>query len=171
MHSRDGILWHRFNEAFLTPGYENENNWVYGDTALSVGLVDSGEDTYYLYSLESYRSATLDKPLRRYEIRKDGFACYEADFTERTLVTKPLTFEGKDLYINFETSAFGYILVDALDENGEPLSEKTSYEIYGNTVDRRVSFADGTDFAELAGKPIRLRFKMRDARLFSLKFE
>ena len=171
MFSHDGVLWDRFNEAFFTPGYENENNWIYGDSSLSVGLVDADENTYYLYSLENYRSRDLDKPLRRYEIRKDGFAAFVAEEGEEVLVTKPLTFEGKDLYPNFSTSAFGYIFVDVLDENGDPLSEKTSYEIYGDTIDRRVCFADGTDFAELAGKPIRLRFRMRDAKLFSLKFE
>ena len=171
MYSHDGILWNRFNEAFLTPGVEDENNWVYGDGAVSVGLVDSGKDTYYFYSLESFRSAPLDKPLRRYEIRKDGFAYYEAGAKECVLVTKPLRFDGKDLYINFSSSAFGYIYVDVLSEEGEPLSSKESYEIYGNAIDRRVLFADGADFSEYAGKTVRLRFRMRDAKLFSMKFE
>ena len=171
MCSRDGENWHRFTEAFLPPAYENEDNWVYGDGYLAYNLVDSGKQNYYLYSIANSRSLNKNRVLNCYEIRKDGFACYMADGTERTLVTKPLVFNGKDLHLNFSTSAFGYIFVDVLDEEGNELSKKQSFEIYGNTIDRKVCFADGTDFAEFANKPVRLRFRMREAKLFALKFE
>ena len=94
-----------------------------------------------------------------------------ADCEERLLVTKPLIFQGKDLHINFATSPYGYIKVDVLDKDGNALSEKESYEIFGDHIDRKVCFADGTDFSEYEGKEVRLRFKMRDAKIFSLKFE
>ncbi len=171
MCSRDGETWTRYNEAFMTPGYEHEHNWVYGDCYPSYNFVDSGNETYYIYTIDNHRSEGVPKPLNRYEIRKDGFACYMADGNERVLVTKPLVFEGSKLHLNFATSAYGYIYVDVLDENGEPISEKQSFEIYGDTLDRTVLFADGTDFSAFAGKPVRLRFRMRDASLFSLKFE
>ena len=32
-------------------------------------------------------------------------------------------------------------------------------------------FADGSDFSAYEKKPVRLRFRMRDAKIFSLKFE
>ena len=170
MCSRDGELWHRYNEAFMTPGYETEHNWVYGDCYPAYGLIDSGEENYYIYSKEWHRSYGQPKPLYLYEIRKDGFACYMAGGEEAVLVTKPLEFSGKDLHLNFETSAYGYIYVDVLDEAGNPISGE-SFEIYGNTIDRKISFADGTDFSAFANKPVRLRFRMRDAKLYSMKFE
>ena len=94
-----------------------------------------------------------------------------ADGEKRVLVTKPLTFDGKELHLNFSTSAYGYIYVDVLDEDGKQLSDKKSFEIYGDTIDRKICFEDGTDFSEFIGKPIRLRFKMRDAKLYSMWFE
>jgi hypothetical protein len=94
-----------------------------------------------------------------------------ADADERVLVTKPLVFEGKDLHLNFSTSARGYIFVDVLDESGNLISQTSSFEIYGDTIDRKISFADGSDFSRFAGKPIRLRLRMLDAKLYSLKFE
>lgn len=169
MCSRDGVRFNRFNEAFLSCGLEESENWVYGDNFLAYNLVDSGKDCYYMYSMDNRRSYELDKPLYRYEIRKDGFACYMAGGEEKVLVTKPLVFDGKDLHLNFSTSAFGYIYVDVLDENGEKISEE-SVEIFGNTVDRKISFADGGNFAKFAGLPVRLRFRMRDAKLYSLQF-
>lgn len=171
MCSRNGEIWNRFNEAFMTPGYEEEHNWVYGDCYSSYGFVDSGKETYYVYTIDYHRSEGYPKPLNRYEIRKDGFACYMADGEERVIVTKPLIFGGSSLHLNFATSAYGYIYAEVLDENGNPLSNKESFEIYGDTIDRKISFADGTDFSEYAGKPIRLKFRMRDAKIFSLIFE
>ncbi|MBQ9132287.1 MAG: hypothetical protein IJX62_07445 [Clostridia bacterium] len=170
MCSRDGVNFSRFNEAFLSCGPEEENNWVYGDNYFAYNMIDSGRDTYYMYCMENRRSYELDKSLYRYEIRKDGFACYMADGEEKVLVTKPLVFDGKDLHLNFSTSAFGYIYIDVLNEKGEKISED-SFEIFGNTIDRKIPFADGASFEEFAGKPVRLRFRMRDAKLFSLKFE
>lgn len=171
MTSHDGEHWHRYNEAFMTPGYEHEHNWVYGDCYPAYGFVDSGRETYYMYTKDWHRSAGYPKPVNRYEIRKDGFACYMADGDERVLVTKPLTFEGSDLHINFSTSAYGYIYVDVLDEAGQLLSGQESIEVYGDTIDRIVYFADGSNFSDYAGRTVRLRFRMRDAKLFSLKFE
>ena len=171
MHSRDGKNWSRFNEAFICSGYENEQNWVYGDCYPAYGLIDSGKENYYILQHSCHRSFGMAKPLNLYEIRKDGFACYMADDKERVIVTNPLTFTGKDLHINFSSSAFGYIYVDVLDENGEPHADKKSFEIYGDTIDRRICFEDGSDFSEFAGRPVRIRFRLRDAKLYSMWFK
>ena len=171
MCSHDGKMWHRYNEAFMTPGYEHAHNWVYGDCYPAYNLIDSGRETYYLYSKDWHMSYGYSKPLNVFEIRKDGFACYMADGEERVLTTKPLVFTGKDLHLNFSTSAYGYIYVEVLDEEGNPLSEQKSFEIYGDTIDRKICFADGSDFAAFAGRTMRLRFTMRDAKLYSMRFE
>jgi len=170
MCSHDGKTWHRYNEAFLTPGYETEHNWVYGDCYGAYDLIDSGREVYYMYTNDWHRSKGHPKPLNRYEIRKDGFACYMADGEERVLVTKPLVYEGNDLHINFTTSAYGYIYVDVLDEEGNPLSDKKSFEIYGDNIDRKICFSDDTDFSGYVGQTVRLRFRMLDAKIYSMCF-
>jgi hypothetical protein len=169
MWSRDGLHWDKFNEAFITPGYEHPHNWVYGDCYASYGFVDSGDQNLYFYTIDYHHSENEPKPLNLHEIRKDGFGCYMAGGKEEVLVTKPLVFEGSTLHLNFATSAFGHIYVDVLDEAGNPVSGK-SFEIFGDNIDRAVIFEDGTDFSAFAGKPVRLRFTMLDAKLFSLKF-
>ncbi|MBQ8954813.1 MAG: hypothetical protein IJ048_11940 [Clostridia bacterium] len=171
MCSRDGKTWHRYNEAFLTPGYEDEHNWIYGDCYLAYGMIDSGRESYYLYTIDRHFSFGCARPLNRYEIRKDGFACCMAGGDERTLVTKPLIFDGSALRLNFATSAYGYIYVSLLDETGSAALSGESVEVFGDNIDRRVAFAEGFDLAALAGKPVRLRFRMRDAKLFSMIFQ
>ena len=56
-----------------------------------------------------------------------------------------------------------------MDENGEPLSGE-SVEIYGDSIDRAVYFRDGSDFSSYEGKTVRLRFRMFDAKLYSMIF-
>ena len=180
MTSRGGEDWTRYTEAFLTPGPETEHNWIYGDTELAYNLIDSGHGTYYLYGMDYTLSHGVPCQLVRYEIRQDGFACMTAGAAEREIVTKPLTFSGSSLHLNFETTAAGSIYVQVLSPEGEPLSP-TSVEVYGNSVDRSVYFAAGpsvdattagavTDFAAYADQPVRLRFKLREAKLYSLWF-
>ena len=167
MSSRDGRRFHRFGEAFITPGYENPDNWVYGDCYLAYGLVEGEGGFDYMYQCLRYRSAG-PRPLVARPIRKDGFACYRAGKEEARVVTKSLVYEGDVLHLNFETAVPGYIYVSVLDEAGHPLSEE-SFEVFGNTVDRRVTVKGGC--APYQGRPVRLSFRMREARLYSFQFE
>ena len=169
MCSRDGKSWYRYNEPFFANGYESIENWVYGDAYPCYGFIDSGFETYYMYRIDG-KLGSEPKRLSRYEITKDRFACIMADSVEKVLVTNPIIFDGKELHLNFSGTAFGYMYLDVLDENGNPLSGE-SYEIYGDTIDRTVIFPDGSDFSKFAGTPVRLRFRMMNTKLFSLKFE
>ncbi|MBQ8741893.1 MAG: hypothetical protein IJZ03_09025 [Clostridia bacterium] len=171
MFSRDGgDNWHRYSEAFYTPGYENESNWVYGDCYPSYNLVDLGDENYYFYDVTGHLSHGEPKSIYRYAIRKDGFAYATSGGEEGVIVTKPLIFDGKYLHLNFSTSAYGYIYIDILDEEGNEISGR-SFEIYGDNIDRKITFEDGSDFSAFAGRPVRIRFKILDAKLYSMKFE
>ena len=44
-------------------------------------------------------------------------------------------------------------------------------EIYGDEIERAVSWKHGADVSRLAGKPIRLKFVMKDADLYSIQFQ
>lgn len=168
MCSRDGQNFHRYSQAYLTPGAETSANWIYGDCFASWPLTETG-DTYSFYMIKNGMS-DVPKHLYRYELRKDGFACRMAEGEERVLVTKPLLFEGTTLHLNMATSAFGYLYVDVLTPDGHPLSGE-SVELYGDSIDRIVRFPDGSDFSAYAGQPVRLHFRMRDASLYSMIFE
>ena len=44
-------------------------------------------------------------------------------------------------------------------------------DVFGDTIERAVSWKGGPDVGNLAGKPVRLRFVMKDADLYSLRFQ
>ena len=59
------------------------------------------------------------------------------------------------------------------DEGGKPLSGFTLAdcpEIIGDEIEQVVSWKGGSDVTSLAGRPVRLRFVMHDADLYSLRF-
>ena len=59
------------------------------------------------------------------------------------------------------------IKIRALDGSGEISTE----EIFGDRVNRHVRFKDGKTPALLSGKAVEMTFDLKDAHLYSFKFE
>ena len=171
MSSRDGVHWdRRFMEAFIRPGPER-NNWTHRNIITAWGVVPTGEDEMSVYYTEHYRHPTAR--LRRGSLRLDGFVSVHASYAGGELVTKPLVFAGKELVINYSTSAVGSVRVEVRDEKGAPIAGRTLRncpETYGDGTERVVSWKKGGDLSNLAGRPVRLRFVMRDADLYAVRF-
>ncbi|MED5447324.1 MAG: hypothetical protein VYA62_03805, partial [Planctomycetota bacterium] len=88
-------------------------------------------------------------------------------------VTRPITFQGRRLAINFATSAAGTMRVELQSATGEPIegfSLAESDDIFGNELDRTVSWRGSPDVSRLAGRPIRIRITLGDADLYAIKF-
>lgn len=175
MTSRDGVNWHKFDEAFVIPEIEHDRNWVYGDCYIAKAMIETpcespainSEISLYMY--EGHWSK-YNSPLYRYTIRIDGFASYTSGYEPSDIYTVPFTFDGDGLEINFKTSARGYIFVDFLDEYGRLYEEFKSMEIFGNSLQRRVFFGETDDISALAGKPVRMHIRMSDASIYSMRF-
>lgn len=104
----------------------------------------------------------------RHTIRQDGFIGRYAGYKPETLVTKPFLFKGDTLRINFETSAAGWVKLELLDKTGHPIEGYESGELFGNRIDRKVDFRLRLKSQE--GKPVRLKFTMSDAEIYSFRF-
>lgn len=178
MVSRDGVNFKRWNEAFLPPGIERPGTWNYGQQYISWHLVETksalegAPEELSLYATESYWTGNSSQ-LRRYTLRLDGFVSIHASMAGGELITKPLAFSGKSLTLNFATSAAGGIRVEIQDAAGKPMAGfglDDCEELYGDTVAREISWKNNPDLGALAGKPVRLRFALRDADLYSIQF-
>ena len=135
--------------------------------------LDGAPNELSLYAGENYWTGTSSE-LRRYSLRLDGFVSIHAPMSGGELITKPLTFTGKALTMNFATSAAGGIRVEIQDANGKALPSfnlDDCEEHFGDSIERTVVWKNGTDVSSLAGKTARLRFALKDADLYSIKFE
>lgn len=179
MASRDGVRFKRWNEAFLRPGIERVGTWHYGHQYIAWHVVETAPtlpgapNELSLYASENYWTGESSE-LRRYTLRLDGFVSVSAPMSGGECVTKPLIFAGKELHLNFATSAAGTIRVELQQSDGTALpgfSLADCNEIFGDTVDRVVSWKSGGDVSSLAGKPVRLRFELKDADVYSYWFQ
>ena len=177
MSSRDGLNFHRWTEAFLRIGPERPGSWVYGDCYPAHGLIETesklpgAPKEFSLFIAEHYWRT--EEALRRWTIRLDGFVAATAPLPGGDLLTKPFSFTGKRLSLNFATSAAGSLHVELTDAQGNPLpgfSLAESDEHFGDSLDRTVSWTENTDVSFHAGKPVRLRFRLRDAELYAFQF-
>jgi hypothetical protein len=178
MTSRDGLTFHRWDEAFLRPGPQGEGRWIYGDNYQSYGLWETKSASHgapHEISMHFNEGAWNDAShcVRRYTIRLDGFVSLNAPLSGGEIVTKPFTFRGKQLTINYSTSAAGSLRVELQDESGTGVAGFTlddSTEHFGDTVEQVVSWKTGSDVSRLAGKQVRLRIALKDADLYSFRF-
>ena len=179
MASRDGVKFKRWNEAFLPPGIERPGTWNYGHQYIAWHAVETksalegAPNELSFYATESYWTGKSSE-LRRYTLRLDGFVSIHAPMKGGELITKPFTFSGKALTMNFASSVAGGIRIEIQDAKGKPVPGFTladSEEHFGDSIQRTVVWKNGTDVSSLVGKAVRLRFALKDADLYAIKFE
>jgi hypothetical protein len=171
MTTRGGAVYDRtFLDGFIRPGI-GAQNWVSRTNYPALNVVQTGPAEMSVYVNQDYAQPTAH--LHRYSLRLDGFASIRASYSGGEFVTKPFTFTGKRLLLNFATSAAGGIRVEIQDPAGQPIpgySLADCQELIGNEIERAVVWKSGDDLRKLPGQPIRLRFVMKDTDLFALRF-
>lgn len=177
MSSRDGRRFRRWGEAIIRPGTERGNNWVYGDGYQSYGLLETAaSDPLAPPELSAYVPEGYWKEsvcLRRYTFRLDGFVSLSAPLRGGEVVTKPLSFSGRELVLNFSSSAAGSVRVELEDESGRPLpgyALADCDDVFGDAIERAVTWGGSTDVSPLAGQPVRIRFVLKDADVWAMRF-
>jgi len=162
MTSRGGNKYDRtFLEAFIRPGLD-PNKWGNRSNYAALNVVPTGPNEMSIYVRE-----------RRYVLRTDGFASVHAGYKTGELLTKPIKFTGRKLEINYSTSAASDIRVEIQDPAGSPIpgyALEDCLPVIGDKVQHVMTWKSGSDVSSLSGKPIRLRFVMRDADLYSFRF-
>lgn len=170
--TRGGDRYDRqFPEGLIKPELGIEN-WTSRTNYPALNIVPTGANEISFYVQKSYGQPT--HRLHRYRLRTDGLVAARAPWRGGVLLTKPLRFEGERLVINFATSAAGGVRIEIQDEAGKPFpgySLDESVEQIGNEIAREVSWKRGPALGALAGKTVRLRFVMKDADLYSIRFQ
>jgi hypothetical protein len=169
--SRGGSRYSRtFMEGFIRPGL-GLANWVSRSNYPALNLVQTGPGTMSFYVCRDNGQPTAH--LQRYELRLDGLASLHAGYGGGELVTKPLTFDGSKLELNFSTSAPGGVRVELQDAAGRTLpgfALEDAQEMIGDEIERACAWRGGESVAALRGQPVRLRFALKDADVFSFRF-
>jgi hypothetical protein len=103
-------------------------------------------------------------------LRLDGFASIDAGYDGGLLTTRPFEFANPDLRVNAK-SDYGRITAEVLDEKRVAISgftEQESIPAKADSVDQPLRWRSAK-LASLRGRPVRLRFHVRNARLYSYR--
>lgn len=170
MTSRDGVLFKRWPEELvpITAPKERDGN---RSNYMTRGLLQlPGHDRELsVYATEAYYAGPGSR-IRRFVYRLDGFVSVRAESAGGLLVTKPLTFAGTTLSLNIISQ--GDTRVELQGPDGQPLPGfglNDCTPIRGDNVAHAVAWKGGS-LKALAGKPVRVRFELREADLYSLQF-
>lgn len=107
--------------------------------------------------------------------RKDGFmSLHNAGDEAGTIITKPLRFNAKNLKVNAKLGTGGFLKVEILDLNENPVDGftlKQSKPVIGDQYDAKVLWATNENLTKFTGKEIKLRFHLKKGELYSFWFE
>jgi hypothetical protein len=175
------------NQAYLVHGMVKRGNeiWQY---YFGTGFYHS-----------AYAENKDEQAVFRVVQRLDGFISADAPYDKAAyFITRPFVFKGNRLVLNIDTDAAGYAQVGLLDEAGEPIEgydvDQCIY-INGDYIDEEIEWLlnkeeveklevrseedyvklasmvkTNLDVSSLEGKTVRLKIRMRGARLFSMQF-
>lgn len=168
--SRDGIRWERVGDRkpFIPNGpagsIDSEEIFV----ANSPVLVENELWFYYTPSASEHGVTGRSGPICLAKLRLDGFVSVTAGEEIGSLVTKPFQCEGGSLQIN-ASACGGTVEVAILNEQGvqyDGFGKNNCAVFDSDSIRHRVTWRQ-VSFASLKGKVIRLKFYLRNARLYS----
>ena len=180
--SRDGKQWDRIDRKAYVPLGRNDE-WDCGRTMMGLGMVRHGNDLYQYYwgGHTLHDSLKLRPELEKHSYggigivkqRLDGFVSADVGYQGGSLTTPPLKFPGNRLQLNHNCGGQGTLFVELRDANDVPIPGFTladCEEVAGDDVGWEIRWRGSGDIGALAGKPIKVHFKMRNAKLYAFQF-
>jgi hypothetical protein len=171
VHSRDGIQWHRCEDrsAVIPNGpHAYDAGCVLG---VSNGPAVVGDEMWFYYTaITTTHGGYVPKKeitVALAKWRSDGFVSLDAGAHRGLVETVPLVFDGERLSVNADASS-GEVTVEVLNERGTVIpgyGRDDCSPLVTDDVRHHVRWGDRDRI--VTDNPIRLRFHLKDARLFS----
>ena len=163
--SRDGFHWDRPDRRGFIVGSRTEGSWdrgyLHGAAGVFVVLDDQLVFPYMGTSgvaPSGHRGMYTGGSIGLATLRRDGFASMDGT---GVLTTRPVRFSGKHLFVNVK----GGVHAEVLDDAGQVL--RSSVAASGDQTKLKLTWKDGTDLADLAGKNVRFRFHLTEGSLYA----
>lgn len=174
--SRDGFHWDRPDRSSFIKATRREGDWDRGYLRSAGGCCLVVGDLLYFYYC-GFSGVSMDGEKAMYAggsthlafLRRDGFASMNAGEQGGELVTRPLLFNGRHMFANLDAKK-GMAKAEVLNQDGdviEPFSAGNCDPIVGDKTMLPVSWLGVEDLSAIRGRPVKLRFHLRSARLYS----
>ena len=173
--SVDGVHWERVGrrEPFLPGGPVGSWDSVWVSFACNQPHVVGDQLWLYYHGRSTgHRVAPAYGAIGRTVIGRDRFVALAAGRDEGQLVTEPVEVGGEQLLVNAACIG-GELAVEVIGDDGRVLPgyERSSCQpLAADSIDWRVTWAEREDLRVLVGQQVRLRFWLRNGRLFAYRF-
>ncbi len=163
---------------------------------MGIGMLRRGDELWQYYfgtrrtheeKEQAEKEGRVGEGIFRAVQRLDGFVSVDAGQSGGEFTTQPLVFSGSRLMLNAACHGLGEIWVEIQDSRGVPIPGfvHQSVPFYASAEQRAVSdtvsvdrngtaqevwWKGGPDLSALAGRPVRLHFIMRSAKLYAFQF-
>ena len=175
-YSRDGFYFDRPDRRAFIESTRKIGDWdrAYIHSA-GGGCLVVGDSLYFYYGAWSGDSPKLISTIYAggstglAKLRRDGFASMDGDEAGGYLVSRPVTFKGKYLFVNAESSK-GELRVEILDENNKvfkSFSKDNCIPIIGNKTIQEIKWKNKNDLSALSNKKVRFKFYVENGSLYS----
>ena len=171
--SPDSIEWHRIQPGKpLIPNGPVMGDYDWGCVFASVPIIRKDGILLYYGANDGRFMGWRNGYFALAHMRPDGFAGYEqiAGGSNKTgsLTTRAVSAVGNSLCVSADVAPSGFVKVTAHDRENNKLAEG---ELITKTVtDAMVRWKEGFSLGKHQGKKIRLRFELRDSKLYSFGF-
>ena len=172
--SRDGFHWDRPHRGRFISSTWEEKSWRFGNVqSCASGPLIVGEKLYFYFSGHAKPRQgdewDTDAATGMAMLRRDGFASMDAGNKTETLTTRPVSFQGKSLFVNVDCPG-GELKVEVLNSEGnviEPFTLVNSEPISLDKTLVQVNWQGADDLAALTGKSVRFRFHLRNGSMYA----
>ncbi len=171
--SRDGFHWLRPDHRPFLGVSERYGDWNWGNVqSAGGGCLIVGDQLYFYVSARagakgSGTSGVCTTGLA--VLRRDGFASMGAGDEWGTLTTRTVRFKGKHLFVNAHADG-GELRAEVLDAKGNviaPFSREKCNPVGVDKTRAPVTWKGADDLSAVAGKAVKLRFHLRNSRLYA----
>ena len=176
--SPDSVTWHRIAEGTPFIGHTSADEQRYGTMPYDWGTIFPSAPIFLDNEVRIYYGAGdwfffdwRKGYLALATIRPDRWAGYEPLSAQSTaeITTSQFEFDGQNIAITADVGEGGSVLVSVLNkEGGEPAIAEP---VYATVTDGQTIWVEKRGLKAFSGRPIRLRFQLRKAKLYSFSIQ
>jgi len=188
-YSRDGRHWNRPRQRKLFIPLGEPDSWEpdYTDPSSNGPLLVNDELWFYYRGSRHakrddpdyvYRKGKLPRSYKMAfglaKLRRDGFVSLDTDDTPGQVVTRPLTFAGKKLFVNADVEKDGWVKAAVLTRDSNSIDSyklDDSVTLTKDTTKGRMSWKSKRELVPPGDKHLRLVFQLKNAKLYSFWIE
>jgi hypothetical protein len=179
--SRDGFHWDRSNRETFIGATLEKDSWERAYIHSIGGVCNVvGDELHFYYAAFQGDESNLNLNAQwngmyanastgLATLRRDGFVSMGAGDKEGVLLTSPLSFSGKYLFLNLDASQ-GSVDVEVCREDGKALPGFTRKDCRTIQVDctrHRVLWRGEHNLESVSSNPVRLKFTMTNSKLYA----